>query len=146
MSSDPNFENYEVLIADLFHVPNGAGEEPYLIGSRCEECGATFFPKMHVCPRGHRKMKDIQLGRCGKLFSVTIATVGVQGFDAPYYQAFVALPEGPRVFSLISEDVPVEEGVLVEGMDLDLVIEPVRVNADGRPVLTYKYRPASEST
>lgn len=146
MAIDSSFENCEVLIEGMFHVPDSTGDEPYLIGSRCDDCGVVQFPKMHVCPHGHRKMKDIQLGRRGKLFSVTISTVGVQGFDAPYYQAFVATPEGPRVFSLISKDVPVEDGALKEGMDVELVIEPVRVNADGKAVLTYKYRPVGEKS
>jgi len=143
LSDGSDKKDYEVLIPGAFHVPSGAGDEPYLIGSRCEKCGATVFPRMPVCPRGHRSMNDVALGRHGTLFSFTISFVGVEGFDAPYYQAFVVTPEGPRVFALISRDVPVENGVLEDGMDMDLVIEAVRATPDGRPVLTYKYRPAT---
>ena len=45
------------------------------------------------------------------------------------------------MFTLISADTPVEPDSLREEMDLELVVEPVRVEADGTEVTTYKYRP-----
>ena len=81
------------------------------------------------------------MGRRGRLFSFTIANAASLGFTAPYFQAYVELPEGPRVFALISDDVPVVADALADGMEMELVIEPVRTDEQGRPVLTYKYRP-----
>jgi uncharacterized OB-fold protein len=88
-------------------------------------------------------MKVVEIGRTGKVYSFTIARAASVGFEAPYFQAYVDLPEGPRVFSLISESVPVSENSLREGMDVELVVEPVRRDRSGKTIFTYKYRPAN---
>ena len=46
-------------------------------------------------------------------------------FLAPAFQAFIDLPEGPRVFSLIGSKYPVERGVLEDGMKMRLIVEPL---------------------
>jgi len=135
---------FVALLPGAYSVPGEAGETPHLIGSRCRACHATVFPKMAVCPACHAAdtMEDTAMGRQGRLFNFTIAHVAPQGFEAPYFQAFVDIPEGPRIFSLISADVPVQAGALEDGMALELVIEPIGKTADNVPILTYKYRPA----
>lgn len=112
-----------------------------LVGSYCATCERVIFPKMVLCPMCHVETVERAIGRTAKLFSFTIAHVAPIGFEAPYFQAYVDLPEGPRVFTLISADTPVEPDSLREEMDLELVIEPVRVEADGTEITTYKYRP-----
>jgi len=134
--------DYDVLVPGAFHVPNGAGDEPYLIGGYCKESDLTIFPKMALCPACHREMDTRPIGRRGRLYSYTIAHVAPQGFEAPYFQAYVEIPEGPRVFALIADEVPVTAASLAEGMEMELLIEPARIAENGRPVLTYKYRPA----
>lgn len=125
------------LIADK------TGGNPALIGSACRNCGAVVFPRMAVCPacRKADTMEAVEIGRTAKLYSFTIARAASIGFKAPYFQAYVDLPEGPRIFTLVSDSVPVEPNALREGMDLELVIEPVLTDVAGKPVLTYKYRP-----
>ena len=121
--------DYVMLVPGAFHVPEGPDDEAYLIGSRCRA----------------DTMEQVAIGQRGKLYSFTIANAAPVGFTAPYFQAYVELPEGPRVFALISDDVPVEAGALADGMEMELVIEPVRKDEQGRPVLTYKYRPAASN-
>jgi len=135
---------YVALLPGAYSVPNGASETPHLIGSRCKGCGATVFPKMAVCPacRSADTMEELAMGSSGTLYNFTIARVAPQGFTAPYFQAFVDIPEGPRIFALISQDVPVEEDALEDGMAMELVIEPIGETDDHLPILTYKYRPA----
>jgi uncharacterized OB-fold protein len=138
---------YVALLPGAYSMPDGpggAGETPHLIGSRCKGCGATVFPKMAVCPacRSADTMEEMAMGSAGTLYNFTIARVAPQGFTAPYFQAFVDIPEGPRVFALISKDVPVEENALEDGMAMELVIEPIGETDDHLPILTYKYRPA----
>ena len=137
--------NYVALLPGAYSVPNGAGETPHLIGSRCRGCGATVFPKMAVCPacRSADTMEQMAMGSAGRLYNFTIARVAPQGFEAPYFQAFVDIPEGPRIFALISSDVPVVEDALEDGMAMELVIEPIGESDDNLPILTYKYRPAA---
>ena len=66
------------------------------------------FPKMPVCPAclANGAMQEIEIGRTGKLFSHTIARFAPKGFKAPFFQVFVDLPEGPRIFSLVGAEVP----------------------------------------
>lgn len=137
-------KGYDELVPGMFHVPDDPAAAPYLIGGCCPKSGLIVFPRMALCPRCHSEMETKPIGRRAKLFSFTIARVGAEGFQAPYFQAYVELSEGPRVFSLISSDVPIEPDGLREGMAMELVIEPVRKSDTGREVLTYKYRPVGD--
>ncbi len=88
-------------------------------------------------------MRDVEVGRTGRLYSHTIARFAPKGFKAPFFQAFIDLEEGPRIFSLIGAQCPVAEGVLTDGMEMRLVIEPLADTPENRGVLTYKYVPAT---
>ena len=125
-------------------VPSQPGATPCLLGGRCRECRQVVFPNMPVCPACRRNgtMEEIELGRTGKLYSHTIAHVAPQGFSAPSFQIFVDVPEGPRIFALVGSQCPVEPGVLEDGMEMRLIIEPVADTAGRNDVLTYKYVPA----
>jgi uncharacterized OB-fold protein len=98
---------------------------------------------MPVCPacRRNASMDEIELGRTGKLYSHTIAHVAPQGFSAPFFQVFIDLPEGPRVFALVGSECPVEPGVLEDGMEMRLIVEPLADTPERRDFLTYKYIP-----
>jgi len=87
-------------------------------------------------------MRDIEIGRRGRLYSHTIARFAPKGFNAPYFQAFIDLDEGPRIFSLIGAECPVEDGVLDDGMEMQLVIEPLADTPENKEILSYKYVPA----
>jgi uncharacterized OB-fold protein len=99
---------------------------------------------MPVCPSCGRNgaMRDIEIGRRGRLYSHTIARFAPKGFNAPYFQAFIDLDEGPRIFSLIGAECPVEDGVLDDGMEMQLVIEPLADTPENKEILSYKYVPA----
>jgi uncharacterized OB-fold protein len=83
-------------------------------------------------------MTAAKLGQRGMLYSFTVCHVAPEGWRAPYLQAYIELPEGLRVFSLVSDSVPPRSDALEVGSQMELVIEPVRPG-DGR--LTFKYRP-----
>ena len=76
-----------------------------------------------------------------RLFSHTIARFAPKGFKAPYFQAFVDLDEGPRIFTLIGAECAVEDGVLKDGMDVKIVVEPLADTFENKNILTYKYVP-----
>ena len=128
-------------------LPPSTGGSPSLIGSRCDACATVVFPKMPVCPACQKNgaMQDVQIGRTAKLFSHTIARFAPKGFKAPFFQAFVDLPEGPRIFTLVGNECPVEDGVLHDGMDMRLVIEPLADTPENKDFVTYKYVPASRA-
>lgn len=128
-------------------MPQTADGSPCLIGARCGACAKVIFPPMPVCPACGRngQMQEAEIGRTGRLFSHTIAHFAPKGFVAPFFQAFVDLPEGPRVFSLIGAGCRVETGVLEDGMPLRLVVEPVADTLENRDRLTYKFVPAAST-
>jgi uncharacterized OB-fold protein len=103
---------------------------------------------MPVCPLCHRNgvMEEIEIGRTGKLYSHTISHFAPKGFTTPSFQAFVDLPEGPRIFALIGAGYPIERGVLEDGMAMRLVVEPLADTPEHKEELTYKYVPAGKAT
>jgi uncharacterized OB-fold protein len=130
------------------HVPTDGSEAPSLLGSRCGACSLVVFPGMAVCPRcaATGQMSEARIGRSARLYSHSIAHVAPQGFVAPYYQAFVELAEGPRVFTLIGREVPIAPGKLEDGAEMRLVVEPLAETPEKRHLLTYKYVPAQRGS
>jgi hypothetical protein len=113
-----------------------------LRGSGCARCGEKVFPARVVCPRCREStMRPERLGPYGVLYSFTVSNVAPAGWQAPYLQAFVALSEGPRVFTLISAEVEPRIDALTVGQSMELVLEPL---TPVRPELTYKFRPRTD--
>jgi uncharacterized OB-fold protein len=90
-------------------------------------------------------VREARIGRRGWLYSHTIARSAPKGFTAPLFQIFVDLEEGPRIFALVGAECPIENGVLEDGMEMRLVIEPLADTPENRDLLTYKYVPAGAS-
>ena len=119
---------------------------PHLIGSRCQDCGSYYFPKLAGYCRNPdcdgETLDPVQLSRTGTLWSYT---------DACYAppEPFVA-PDPYRPFAIAAVELatekmvvlgPVIEGVAAKdlkvGMAMELALEPL---ADGK--LTWKWKPA----
>ena len=125
-------------------LPTTAGEEPALEGSRCPQCGETFYPPRHICLNCyHEELDAIALSRRGKLWTFTIARMAPPGvlMTAPYVIAQVELTEGVIIPTVLTDVDP--ESVRI-GMPLELVVEKALVNAEGNEVMTFKFRPARE--
>jgi uncharacterized OB-fold protein len=88
-------------------------------------------------------MTPVPLSRTARLYSFTVAHTAVGVWKAPYLQAYVELPEGIRLFTLISNSVEPREDALKVGMPMELVAEPIDADPDGRGLVTYKFRPAT---
>lgn len=134
----------KILNPENLRLPSKTGESACLLGNRCRSCGNVVFPKMPVCPAcgTNGEMDEVEIGRSGKIYSHTIAHFAPKGFKAPFFQMFVDLPEGPRIFSLVGAECPVERGALEDGMEVRLVVEPIADTPENRDVMTYKYVPA----
>jgi uncharacterized OB-fold protein len=136
----------QVAIApDLFTMPP---EEPQLIGARCASCDAVIFPMAVSCPRcGRTDMQRHLLARRGTLLAWTI-----QGFlpKEPYasgeteetFQPFgvglIELGGEVRVEARLTESDP---EALEFGMEVELVLLPLRVEDDGTELLMHAFRP-----
>ena len=134
----------KVLNPENLRKPAKPGETPCLIGNRCRSCKNVVFPKMPVCPGcgANGQMDEVEIGRTGKLYSHTIAHFAPKGFKAPFFQVFIDLPEGPRIFSLVGAECPVERGALEDGMEMKLIVEQLADTPENKDVITYKYVPA----
>ena len=129
-------------------VPNTLG--PYqgeirLTGSACPLCKRVYFPAMNICPDcldDSRPMKLKILSDIGKIYSFSIAKVSPPGYDVPHVQAYIDLPEGVRLFTLL-----VEYGggnKLKTGLLAKLVIVKLGEDGEGRERLGYRFRPVFE--
>lgn len=146
MNSEPKSVRQKPIKEGLFHQPQSPHDNPYLIGSRCDLCGYVAFPKRVICPTCLKEgtMKETRLSTRGKINTFTISHVAPLGFKAPYVQSWVDLPEGPRVFSMITGVEPVEEALHI-GMEVELVIDKIRDDEDGTEIIGYKFRPVQKA-
>lgn len=117
--------------------PSGAVS---LIGTRCRSCGETFFPEHAVCGRcGSVDTEDVRLTGPARLFSYTIVHQLPAGFSGPLTVGYGELPEGVLVLAPI--DARADE--LTPGMALVLHEGVTRIDEDGEPMLSYRFRPAA---
>lgn len=132
-------------IADVFTWPS---DEPSLIGSRCDDCGAATFPVQSRCPRcGHAAMSELPLPRRGTLVAWT-----TQGFVPvfpyagdptgknfePYGVGLVQLDDVVRVEARLTESDPAK---LDFGMEVELTIVPFYVDDEGNEIMTFAFAP-----
>jgi len=115
------------------------GGEPLLVGSRCQRCGAFFFPRRQVCARClSAEMEVVPLSGTGTLYTYTVVHQSTPEFPTPYILAYVDLPEGVR---LLAPLVGVAADQVRVGMRLRLQVEPLRTDAAGRTILGYRLYP-----
>jgi uncharacterized protein len=129
----------------LFYIPSSPGEKPYLMGSKCKNCGNVTFPKRDVCPRCVKpgSMEEYHIYRGGKLSTFSIVNAALPGFKMPSIQAYIDLEEGPRIWSILTEIEPDEKAIKI-GMELELAVVKTREDAQGNDVMTYQFRPANK--
>ena len=117
---------------------------PYLLGSRCRQCGEVIFPTNPFCPQCCEETTEvIRLSRCGALYSFTIQRFKppppYRGPDpfVPYGVGIVELPEGVRVTAVLEESNPER---LKVGMQMETVVKVRYENDDGNEVLGYGFK------
>ena len=135
------------ILPGIVHEATSSDDRSYLIGSKCRACGRTFFPRRSVCRVCMRDdtMEETALSTRGKIDTFTVIGVAPVGFKAPYIQAYVDLPEGPRIFSLITGVEP-SETALRDGEEVELVIDKIREDENGNDLIGYKFRPVNQGS
>ncbi|MBI4594909.1 MAG: Zn-ribbon domain-containing OB-fold protein [Candidatus Tectomicrobia bacterium] len=136
-------EKKQILVGEgLFHMPSSPQEKPYLIGSKCKNCGFTSFPRKIICPAcvSENTMEEVALSRIGKIDTFTVAYVALPGYPSPYLQAYVDLPEGPRILSFITGCEPKADSLKI-GMNVEMVIDTLYKDEAGNDVLGFKFKP-----
>jgi uncharacterized OB-fold protein len=131
------------LINDKWFLPNVDDPQDQVpIGSYCNDCGRLYFPQKRVCPNCMHidRMETKELSRQGKLVSFTVSHVGPEGFEPPYASGWVDLPDGIRLFSLLTDCQPFEERLKLD-MALEMVMDKITEDPDGTEVYGFKFRP-----
>ena len=131
----------------LFYIPDSPEKKPYLIGSKCSNCGFVVFPKVSVCANCGKKdvNEDINLDGAGVIDTFSVAYAALPGFKSPSTQAYINLKAGPRVWGLIADPEPGDPELEI-GMEVELVIAKVKEDAEGNEVLSYQFKPLRTSS
>jgi uncharacterized OB-fold protein len=122
-------------------------DSPQLIGSRCDTCGATVFPKQPRCPKCSRgEMAEVLLPRRGTLVAWTTQGFppgapykGPTGKDfVPFGVGLVQLDDVVRVEGRLTENDPAK---LDFGMEVELTMVPFTTDDDGNEIVTFAFKP-----
>jgi uncharacterized OB-fold protein len=134
-------------LADIFTWPS---DDPHLIGSRCDECGAVTFPAQPRCPHcGRAAMSELLLPTTGTLVSWTTQgfppTVDYMGDPTlasfePFGVGLVQLDDVVRVEARLTEADPAK---LDFGLPVELTIVPFYTDADGDEIVTFAFAPTA---
>jgi uncharacterized OB-fold protein len=123
----------------LFTIPSSPLGKSNLIGSRCRNCQEVIFPQRPICLNCFAKaLEEVALSSRGRLFTYTINHQGPREFPTPYASGYIDLPEGVRIYSLLTDW---ETKGLKIGAEMELVIEKIKEDNEGNIVLGYKFRP-----
>jgi len=130
----------------LFTFAQNSKDGPQLIASKCPSCSEIFFPRRKICQNCQASnLKEITLNSRGKIFSYTVVMqqpVSNYRGPVPYAFGWVELPEGVRVETLYTgcelEDLRI-------GMDVELVVETLHHDTEGREIICHKFRPAPDA-
>jgi uncharacterized OB-fold protein len=134
----------EALAPDISTWP---GDNPQLIGSRCDACGATVFPVQQRCPKcSADEMSEVLLPRRGTLVAWTTQGFppgppykGPSGKDfVPFGVGLVQLEDVIRVERRLSENDPAK---LEFGMEVELTMVPFTSDDDGTEIVTFAFKP-----
>jgi uncharacterized protein len=131
------------------NVSNWPADNPQLLGSRCEECAATTWPRQQFCPRcGEAAMSDRLFPAKGTLVAWTTQGfvpgppyVGATKPDEfePFAVGLIQLGDEIRVEARLTESDPEK---LRFGMDVALTFVPLYVNDEGKEILIWAFEPA----
>lgn len=109
-----------------------------LVGGRCGNCGALFFPSAHVCPECMSEaVEPADLASEGTLYSWSVVHVAPKGWNTPYIAGYVDLADGVRVFAHIT-------GADGSSLEMDMPVSlttAVLGDDDGVPVESYAFTP-----
>ena len=121
---------------ELLEIPED-GTAPYLKGYKCKQCGQVDFPKLSLCPNCWCEEFDImELSRKGRLYSFTDIFIGQAGMKTPYIFGYIDLPENLRVLAQLEG----EPGSYTCDEEVELTTGEIRMNKDGLPITSYKFR------
>ena len=122
-----------------FIVPEDPKAEPYLVGSRCGNCGKHFVPPRVICLNcGKQELSPAALSGRGVVYSYTIVhqQMPFALVQVPYAIVIAALEEGCQTHGVVTENL--ED--LDVGTPIEVYFEKVREDEEGAGLLMDKFR------
>ena len=126
-----------------FIVPEDTGKKPYLVASRCKNCGKYFFPPMVVCLNcGKLEMEPAALNGKGEIYTFTVVWQQIPNavVKVPYSIVNVVMEEGCSVEGVVTEN----PETLKIGDNVEVYFEKVREDKDGNDLYADKFRLVNE--
>jgi uncharacterized OB-fold protein len=130
----------------LYETGPGPEGHPHLVASRCSSCGELFFPRRKMCQNCQSEsLESTGLSSRGRIFSYTVVMQRPPSNylgPVPYAFGWVELPDGIRVETLFTgcrlEDLRI-------GMAVEMVIETLHTDSEGREIVCHKFKPVEET-
>jgi uncharacterized protein len=120
------------------------GEGPVLTGTRCVRCTKVFFPPKLVCPACFDGiLEEVPLSRKGTIHTVTQSIMGPTDMEKPFIMGLVDLPEGIKLFSLITGSRYGDDDIRI-GAPVEMVIGKIKRDEEGYDVISYSFRAAGK--
>ena len=117
--------------------PDGSGN---LLGSRCGDCGAHFFPVRAACSGClSSNLETVPFSTEGVLYTFSIVRQSTPAFAVPYALGYVDFPEGVRIMGQISG---IELDEIEIGMPVVLSLQPFGEDDEGNTLTGYRFVPA----
>ncbi|MFN2545438.1 MAG: Zn-ribbon domain-containing OB-fold protein [Actinomycetota bacterium] len=120
--------------------------EPALLGTRCEACGTSFFPREDSFCRNpscnSTDLREVELSRRGRVWSSTVnryAPPPPFEATAPFEPFAVAAVELADERMIVLGQVAGPAEVLPVGTEVELVVEPLSEDAE-RELLVWKWK------
>ncbi len=113
----------------------------YIIGSKCKECHALFFPSRTRCTKCEsNKLEDYIFNGNGKIFAHSTVFYPPAGLEkqVPYTVAIIKLDEGPKMTAQVVEFDDLKVGMKVQSCVRELY-------SDGKSGIIHygiKFRPS----
>jgi uncharacterized OB-fold protein len=129
-------------IVPFLKIPSDPSQKPYLMGTRCTNCGATYLGARMACSKcfATDKLEEVKLSDRGELHVFSIVHQSAPGIPTPYVAAIVDLPEGVSVRCNINGVEPDPKN-LKFGMPVQMVTEKLREDREGNDVIAFSFKP-----
>jgi uncharacterized OB-fold protein len=118
--------------------------EPYLVGTRCSACGATYLGDRIACSKcaARGPFEEVPLARHGTVWVYSIVHQSFPGVPVPYVVGVVDLPEGVSVRCNLIDVEPKPEAIPF-GMPVEMTTGVSQQDKQGNDVIAFYFRPAS---
>ena len=131
-------------VVDYLKLPEG--EDPYLEGHKCKDCGSIFLGERNVCSNcfARETIEPVKLSNTGKLYSYSIVFRSFPGIEVPYISAIVDLDGGGTVKGNLIDCEPDPKKINFD-MPVEVVFDDAlgRKDKDGNSYISYFFKPIS---